>query len=69
MTKLVTLLESLYEQSGEHLKPEFEEAMIEARDLSAANETLHAEIKRFEQILRDIRQRDARKNCLCRGMG
>lgn len=39
----------------------------ENQNLNEENQKLNEEVKRLSQIISDVRERDARKKCLCRG--
>jgi len=71
MTTLMTLLETAQTQVKGNNKAQelLAQALSETRQLLEENQLLHSKVNQLEQIIQDIRERDARKKCLCRGFG
>lgn len=71
MTTLMTLLETAQTQVKDNNKAQelLAQALSETRQLLKENQLLHSKVNQLEQIIQDIRERDARKKCLCRGFG
>jgi len=71
MTTLMTLLETAQMQVKDNNKAQelLAQALSETRQLFEENQLLHSKVNQLEQIIQDIRERDARKKCLCRGLG
>jgi|GEM_PF-4981260 len=73
MTTLMTLLETAQTQVKDNNKAQslltLAQALSEASQLLEENQLLHSKVNQLDQIIQDIRERDARKKCLCRGLG
>ncbi len=63
MNTLSQLLTHIREKNN---NPELVDTLSESLQLA---EQQAQEIQRLTQVISDIRERDARKKCLCRGMG
>jgi len=71
MTTLITLLETAQTLVKDNNKAQelLAQALCEANQLFEENQLLRCDVNQLEQIIQDIRERDARKKCLCRGFG
>ena len=68
MNELVEILNRLQGENFEINTPLLTEAVGLAESLYKEQQTLQEEVECLSQIISDIRARDARKKCLCRGL-
>ena len=67
MNQLIEILNKLKHESPEKNEALLVQAITLASTLSKEQQELREELSRLTQIISDIRERDARKKCLCRG--
>jgi len=67
VSELIELLTRLKSESRETNDELLGQAMTLASNLYEEKQTLKEEVECLSQIISDVRERDARKKCLCRG--
>ncbi len=67
MNELIAVLNSIKQRDVEQSEELIDQAISLASRLYVQNQELSEEVGRLSQIIRDVRERDARKTCLCRG--
>jgi len=67
VSELIELLTRLKDESTETNDELLGQAMTLASNLYEEKQTLKEEVECLSQIISDVRERDARKKCLCRG--
>jgi len=67
VSQLIEILNTLKHESPDKNEALLVQAITLATTLTEEQQGLHEELARLTQIISDIRERDARKKCLCRG--
>lgn len=67
MSVLISLLNQMKHEEVEGYPVLVEAALTEAMKLYEEQKESQDEIERLGQIIRDVRERDANKKCICRG--
>lgn len=67
MSELIELLNQLKHQATGTNEALWDSAFVLTDKLNEDQQVLKDEVERLGQIISDIRERDARKNCICRG--
>ena len=67
MSELIELLTRLKDESTDINDELLGQAIILASNFHEEKQVLKEEVECLSQIISDIRERDARKKCLCRG--